>query len=296
MSGTTTGEPTEPRTKRPVSAARLAANRRNSLLSTGPRTPAGKEVSRLNGLVHGLRAATEVLPGEDADALEHRIDVWAVELGAATEPERCLVRNAVNASWRLDRGRAAETAALTRQIEQVSEQFDEAPAAEVERLIYRLDEDPVGVARALRQSSPGCLWLLGQWGLLGARLKERQCLEPSERHRAIALMGKQTGDLFEDHWVTRWDAAYVGALVGGEDGSGADAGRVEAILGGDIPEGMGVGEFRRRIEALAAAVPGAARGHATLRAIVAEAVAELSERRELVEAREDRDRELAVRM
>ncbi|MDX6342785.1 MAG: hypothetical protein QOH87_2923, partial [Trebonia sp.] len=195
----------------------------------------------------------------------------------------------------MDRGRAAETAALTRQIHQVREQFDEAPAAEVERLIYRLDEDP-GVARALRRSSPGCLWLLGRWGLLGARLQERQCLEPSERHRAIALMGKQTGDLFEDHWVMRWNAAYVGALVGGEDGSGADAERVGAILGGDIPEGMGVGEFRRRIEALAATAPGADRGHATLKAMVAEAVAELSERLELVEAREDRDRELAVRI
>src|SRR4051812_16375305 len=141
---------TGPPTKRPVSAARIAVNRRNSLLSTGPRTSAGKEVSRLNGLVHGLRAATEVLPGEDADALEHRIDVWAVELGAATEPERCLVRNAVNASWRMDRGQAAETAALTRQIQRVSERFDEEPAAEVERLIYRLHRDPAALAPALR--------------------------------------------------------------------------------------------------------------------------------------------------
>ena len=39
-----------------VSERKLAANRRNALKSTGPRTEAGKRVSSLNGLKHGLRS------------------------------------------------------------------------------------------------------------------------------------------------------------------------------------------------------------------------------------------------
>src|SRR3954454_7806729 len=80
--------------KREISPARLAANRTNSLRSTGPRTPLGKSVSKLNGLVHGMRAESDILPGEDPRELQQRIDVWADELGAVTGPERHLAEAA----------------------------------------------------------------------------------------------------------------------------------------------------------------------------------------------------------
>ena len=53
-----------------LSPARLEANRANAQKSTGPTSPEGKAKSALNSLVHGLRAATVVLPGEDADVFE----------------------------------------------------------------------------------------------------------------------------------------------------------------------------------------------------------------------------------
>ena len=43
------------------------ANRENARLSTGPRTPAGKDVARWNALKHGLRAESALIPGEAAD-------------------------------------------------------------------------------------------------------------------------------------------------------------------------------------------------------------------------------------
>ena len=49
----------------PVSEARLAANRKNALLSTGPKTEEGKEHYR-NSLKHGLTGAGVVIPDEDA--------------------------------------------------------------------------------------------------------------------------------------------------------------------------------------------------------------------------------------
>src|SRR4051812_20991357 len=109
--GTEDQHQTTPKPMREISPARLAANRANSLLSTGPRTPEGKTVSRLNGLVHGLCAEVEVLPGEDGEALKRRLETWIDELDARTEAELRLVENAVHASWRMDRGRSAETAA-----------------------------------------------------------------------------------------------------------------------------------------------------------------------------------------
>src|SRR4051794_30336821 len=125
--------------KREISPARLAANRANAKRSTGPRTPEGKAVSKLNGLVHGMRAESEVLPGEDADELRRRHETWVDELGAVTETERYLVRAAVNASWRIDRCRGAEAAILTRQVLEAGDAYDDDLAEGVERLVERLE-------------------------------------------------------------------------------------------------------------------------------------------------------------
>src|SRR3954470_19352362 len=104
------------RTTRPQggsSLKRVLANRANSKRSTGPKTEAGKLRSRVNGLKHGLRAELPVLPGEDADALQARLDTWIIEQDARTDVEKSLVEAAVIASWRLERCRRAEAEALT---------------------------------------------------------------------------------------------------------------------------------------------------------------------------------------
>src|SRR5205814_8383224 len=111
--------------------------------------------------------------------LQRRRAVWPAELGAETESEPYPVEAAVNASWRMDRCRAAEAAALTRQVLKAGDQLDQAQAGEVERLVARLEQEPAEVVRRLRQSSTGCLWLLGQWGELAERLRDWKCVEPS---------------------------------------------------------------------------------------------------------------------
>ena len=50
------------REKRPISQRRLLANRANAKLSTGPRTEAGKAVSRRNALKHGILSRLIDLP------------------------------------------------------------------------------------------------------------------------------------------------------------------------------------------------------------------------------------------
>ena len=57
----------------PTSEARILANQANSKLSTGPKTPEGKEKSRANALKHGMTGAGVVLPNEDRDEVERKL-------------------------------------------------------------------------------------------------------------------------------------------------------------------------------------------------------------------------------
>lgn len=50
-----------------TSYRQINANRRNALRSTGPKTEAGKHVSRRNAIRHGLTAETVIAALEDAE-------------------------------------------------------------------------------------------------------------------------------------------------------------------------------------------------------------------------------------
>jgi hypothetical protein len=93
-----------------TSERQKAANRANARHSTGPKTPEGKAVVRLNACRHGLFARDVVLPEEDADAFE---DLWnqvRANLSPEGPIEEFLVDRVVNAMWRLWRLTRAETA------------------------------------------------------------------------------------------------------------------------------------------------------------------------------------------
>lgn len=57
-----------------MSEKKIAANRKNALKSTGPKTPVGKNVSSRNAVKHGILVITPILPGlESQEAWEgHR--------------------------------------------------------------------------------------------------------------------------------------------------------------------------------------------------------------------------------
>jgi len=90
----------------------IAANRLNARKSTGPRTPHGKAVSRMNAYRHGMRSLTIVIPGEDHDLYDRIYAAMCREYQAHTEPEQFLVRQMVDAQWRLERLKGIETALL----------------------------------------------------------------------------------------------------------------------------------------------------------------------------------------
>src|SRR4029077_20318553 len=82
----------------------------NALHSTGPNTPEGKAVVRLNAIRHGLLARDVILPGEDADAFEDLLNQVRADLSPVGPIEELLADRVVNAMWRLRRLGRAETA------------------------------------------------------------------------------------------------------------------------------------------------------------------------------------------
>jgi len=96
----------------PISSAserRLAANRANAQLSTGPVTAESKARSSLNAVKTGLTGRTVLLPSEDVAAYQEHIDRYQQEFQPADERERTLVQNLADTQWRLNRIPGLET-------------------------------------------------------------------------------------------------------------------------------------------------------------------------------------------
>lgn len=86
----------------------IAANRRNALKSTGPRTAAGKAASARNAIRHGLYSVDSVVPaiGEsDASFLTHLQPYLATAVDPADPIELSLLRHLATLDWQLSRAR-----------------------------------------------------------------------------------------------------------------------------------------------------------------------------------------------
>jgi hypothetical protein len=86
-----------------ATAKQLIANRRNARKSTGPKTPQGKAVVRLNAVTHGLLSREVLLPEEDESALVELDKHLRAHLQPVGELEAFLVDRIVTAAWRLRR-------------------------------------------------------------------------------------------------------------------------------------------------------------------------------------------------
>jgi hypothetical protein len=92
-----------------TSILQIEANRRNARLSTGPRSPDGKRVSRMNALKHGLTAQQVTLfddSVEDFQAFQGKL-VTALQPKGAVESH--LAERVALCAWRLRRLYRIET-------------------------------------------------------------------------------------------------------------------------------------------------------------------------------------------
>jgi hypothetical protein len=94
--------------------SKIAANRQNALLSSGPRTEAGKAASSPNALTFGLYTRADYVRPEERDIYREFCETLYTELNPEGLLEESFVAEITGATWRLRRCSAVE-AELTRQ-------------------------------------------------------------------------------------------------------------------------------------------------------------------------------------
>jgi hypothetical protein len=112
----------------PTSAAQLAANRANSLKSTGPRTPDGKAKVSLNAVKSGLTGRTVVLPSDDAALYQAHLLAFEKICTPVGHLEACLTQTLADTQWRLDRIHALELALFSKGRQEFSDLFEQQDA------------------------------------------------------------------------------------------------------------------------------------------------------------------------
>ncbi len=120
--------------------AQQSANVRNAKKSTGPRTAAGKQRSRSNGLRHGLRADIVVLEGiEDAGEWKAHCAALTAAMVPKNYLEEMLVELAALALWKLRRAARCERAQIAHRLQpsareaMLDSDFGEAPETAASR-------------------------------------------------------------------------------------------------------------------------------------------------------------------
>jgi hypothetical protein len=82
---------------------RAEINRANAQHSTGPKTEAGKQRSRLNAMKYGFTGQLVVMPTEDLELYESHRQSFQDEYHPQGATEEHLVQSLADASWRLNR-------------------------------------------------------------------------------------------------------------------------------------------------------------------------------------------------
>jgi hypothetical protein len=91
-----------------ISAKQLLANRANAQLSTGPITPEGKAITRLNAVQHALTGQLTIVDPPEHAAFTALSDRLTADLKPAGEQELQIATRIVRDTWRLHRTAAHE--------------------------------------------------------------------------------------------------------------------------------------------------------------------------------------------
>lgn len=106
-----------------TSLAKIEANRRNAQKSTGPKTQAGKEKSKMNAIKHGLVAQATVIPvgeaKEDDTEFTQLLDRVTAEFKPQGFIEEMLTERIAICYWRLRRAAYAEVGEIRKSLDTV---------------------------------------------------------------------------------------------------------------------------------------------------------------------------------
>src|SRR5437588_6038779 len=118
-----------------LTEAQLQANRANALKSTGPRTPEGKEVSRLNAITHGVTRQVMVMPAPQMQAYLDFSQEQFTAYRPADPIDNQVVQTIVDTQWRLNLARNFEFTVLADEFDKSAGVYEtDSPALEAAML------------------------------------------------------------------------------------------------------------------------------------------------------------------
>jgi hypothetical protein len=120
-------EPPPAPPRKPISSARLAANRQNAQLSSGPRTTAGKAKVSLNAIKTGLTSQVIVLSAEQEPIYQQHMDRRLAKYSPVTEDEQMLVQAVTDNEWRLLQIAPLESAIYATGLREFADHFADEP-------------------------------------------------------------------------------------------------------------------------------------------------------------------------
>ncbi len=139
----------------PASEAQIRSNQANSLKSSGPKTPEGKEQSRSNSYKHSMTGAGIVMPEEDAAEVERLALALQADLKPPGPAGSILTRRIAVLSVRMDRSFIQECAAIGLRVRTVMDEF-KAPEGVNAETAERLRVQ-AGKIATFDSSKPACL-------------------------------------------------------------------------------------------------------------------------------------------
>lgn len=197
------------------SEARLEANRRNAQLSTGPKTEAGKAISRGNALKDGLTGAGVVLPPPIRADFDLEYERWCAHSPPSSVEEEGLLKHLALAQARIiplhDEQNRLEEA--NREYELSCGKYDRN--ANVQRWYLRLAESPGLAVAEITRSSIGCRWLADRWDALASGLADNECqLTDDDLKRIFNLLGIPEDERHISEDVRKFNSLYKKAKAG----------------------------------------------------------------------------------
>jgi hypothetical protein len=130
-----------------MSQKQLVANQRNAQQSTGPRTPAGKAVAKLNALKHGILSTQVLVRGrhlkESQRELTELHQRFVEELKPVGPVEEMLVDKILTAHWRLRRALTAESGEIALSVDGGQWQRSHGQRPGVQWAIWTALGDPI---------------------------------------------------------------------------------------------------------------------------------------------------------
>ena len=209
-----------------VSEARIEANRRNSKLSTGPKSSEGKTRSRANALTHGL-CATVCVP-EDVDAMQIR----AVEVYTALKPQNeyhaYMVDRAAIYSLRIERCERMERRVRDKAALRAELTWDDDRRLEAEIVGAMLASRPAETVETLRRTPHGCEWLMTRWAMLAHAAGKNEGWTAEQTSMAFDLLA--TPKAFRDQGKPGTAIDFEGNVVESDNDPAAVARRMVAEL------------------------------------------------------------------